>query len=349
MHQNSYLACQPNTKLLHDIDINVLLPDTRTQPCQTVPPWPIHKMRLDSPQYSRIFGSLDPFPYNRAFVQQIEATRRALDGSLFIERVLKALNLSNASSAYPPRSEASLRKLFEHICDNTNATIHHKASVVFYLLLDVDERNGVSRAQYIADQLNVPENYKIFMQGLWYMDNQQFDVALQYLTHPSLQPDFVDDIVSVLVRRAPDDDYSLPLAYYQTVQPLVQSSSTLELLFGALARSSVVDAFQFSRSHAEYMRRQLFQRLVLSALEPAGGEQSAERALSLISLPFDAHEEQWFKECLESGEGKRLAVAKDALLMRKIATNQATFGSETGTWAVVLEGFKTGSGGRVQA
>ncbi|KAI4861331.1 nuclear pore complex assembly-domain-containing protein [Hypoxylon rubiginosum] len=306
-------------------------------------------MRLDSTQYGRIFGSLDPFPYNRAFVQQIEAARRSLDGSLFIERVLKALNLSNATNLYPPRNEAALRKLFEHICESTNATVHHKASVVFYLLLDVDERNGVDRAQYIADQLNIPENYKIFIQGLWYMDNQSFDVALQYLTHPSLQPDFVDDIVSVLVRHAPDGDYSLPLAYYQTVQPLVQSPSTLELLFRTLARSSIVDAFQFSRSHADFMRRQLFQRLVLTALESAGGDESGERALSLISLPFDAHEEQWFKECLESGEGKRLAVARDALLMRKIATNQATFGSETGTWAVVLEGFKAGSGGRVQA
>ncbi|XXH02110.1 hypothetical protein Hte_008477 [Hypoxylon texense] len=306
-------------------------------------------MRLDSAQYGRIFGSLDPFPYNRAFVQQIEATRRGLDGSLFIERVLKALNLSNATNLYPPRNEAALRKLFEHICDSTNATIHHKASVVFYLLLDVDDRNGVDRAQYIAEQLNIPENYKIFMQGLWYMDNQTFDVALQYLTHPSLQPDFVDDIVSVLVRHAPEGDYSLPLAYYQTVQPLVQSPSTLELLFRALARSSIVDAFQFSRSHADFMRRQLFQRLVLTALEPAGGDESAERALALISLPFDTNEERWFKECLEGGEGKRLAVAKDALLMRKIATNQATLGSETGTWAVVLEGFKAGSGGRIQA
>lgn len=306
-------------------------------------------MRLDSTQYSRIFGSLDPFPYNRAFIQQVDATRRGFDGSLFIDRVLKALNLSGTSSPYPPRNEAALRKLFEHICDSTNATVHHKASVVFYLLLDIDERNGVSHAQYIAEQLNIPENYKIFMQGLWYMDNQKFDVALQYLTHPSLQPDFVDDIVSALVRHAPDGDYSLPLAYYQTVQPLVQSSSTLELLFNALARSSIIDAFQFSRSHADFMRRQLFQRLVLTALESTAGDKSAERALGLISLPFDALEEQWFKECLEGGEGKRLAVAKDALLMRKIATNQATVGSESGTWAVVLEGFKTGSGGRVQA
>ncbi|KAI0179607.1 nuclear pore complex assembly-domain-containing protein [Hypoxylon sp. FL1284] len=306
-------------------------------------------MRLDSTQYGRIFDSLDPFPYNRSFVQQVEASRRGLDGALFIERVLKALNLSNAGSSYPPRNEAALKQLFEHICASTNATIHHKASVVFYLLLDVDQRTGSERAQYIADQLNIPHNYKVFMQGLWFMDNQQFDVALQYLTHPSLQPDFVDDIITVLVRRAPDGDYSLPLAYYQTVQPLIQSSSTLELLFAALARSSIVDAFQFSRSHADFMRRRLFQRLVLSALESVSGRHSAEKALDLISLPFDAQEEQWFKECLESGEGKRLPVAKDALLMRKIATNQGTLGSESGTWAVILEGFKTGNGGRVQA
>ncbi|KAI1103367.1 nuclear pore complex assembly-domain-containing protein [Jackrogersella minutella] len=308
----------------------------------------IFKM-LDPSQFDRIFGSLDPFPYNRAFVQHLEASRRSLEGSLFIDRVLKALNLSKVTSHYPPKNIDALQQLYEYICESKNATIHHKLSIVFYILLDIDDRNGSNQAEAYAQRASIPKKYKIFMKGLWHMDALQFDLALQYLTHPSLQPDFVDDIITVLVIHSKNGDYSLPLAYYHTVQPIIQSSSALELLFDALAKSSVTDAFQFSRSHADFMRRQLFQRLVLSVLESAHSEKAADRAVDLTSLPFDAQEEQWFKECLESGEGKRLPVAKDTLLMRRIATGRSGHGGDAGTWAVVLEGFKTGSGGRAQA
>ncbi|KAI2465345.1 nuclear pore complex assembly-domain-containing protein [Annulohypoxylon bovei var. microspora] len=304
---------------------------------------------LEPSQFDRIFGTLDPFPYNRVFIQHIEASRRSLEGLLFIDRVLKALNLSKATSHYPPKSKDALRQLYEHICESKNATIHHKLSVVYYILLDIDERVRSTQAEAYAQRASIPKKYRIFMKGLWHMDALQFDLGLQHLTHPSLQPDFVDDIITVLVRHAKNGDYSLPLAYYHTVQPIIQSSSALELLFDALARSSVADAFQFSRSHADFMRRQLFQRLILSVLESAHSNEAAEKALDLTSLPFDTQEEQWFKECLDGSEGKRLAVARDTLLMRRIATGQTVHGGEAGTWAVVLEGVKTGSGGRAQA
>ncbi|KAI1407977.1 nuclear pore complex assembly-domain-containing protein [Hypoxylon sp. FL1857] len=304
---------------------------------------------LDPTQFDRIFGSLDPFPYNRAFVQQLENSRRNLEGSLFIDRVLKALNLSKATGHYPPKNKDALRQLFVHISDSKNATVHHKLSVVYYLLLDIDDRNESHLGETYAQRASIPMKYKIFMKGLWHMDALEFDIALQYLTHPSLQPDFVDDIITVLVRHVKNDDYSLALAYYHTVQPIIQSPQALGLLFDALARSSVIDAFQFSRSHADFMRRQLFQRLVISVLESAHKKESVDKALELTSLPFDAQEEQWFQECLDSGEGKRLPGANDTLLMRRIATGRVGHGGEPGNWAVILEGFKTGSGGRAQA
>ncbi|OTB03224.1 hypothetical protein M426DRAFT_322015 [Hypoxylon sp. CI-4A] len=304
---------------------------------------------LQPAEFDRVFGPLDPFPYSRNAVQRIESSRRSLEGSLFIDRVLKALNLSKVTSNYPPKNKDALRQLYEQICETKNATIYHKLSVLFYLLLDIEDQNKTSLAESYAQRTGMPKKYRIFMKGLWHMDALQFDLALQHLTHPSLQPDFVDDIITVLVRHAKNGDYSKPLAYYHAVQPILQSSSALELLFDALARSSVVDAFQFSRSHADFMRRQLFNRLVLSALDSTHNDESAERARDLTSLPFDAEEEQWFTECLQSTEAKRLPVAKDTLLMRRIATGQAGYGGEAGTWGVVLEGFKTGSGGRVQA
>ncbi|KAI3325579.1 nuclear pore complex assembly-domain-containing protein [Xylariaceae sp. AK1471] len=305
---------------------------------------------MDYTQFDRVFGPMNTFPYNRTLVQRIEASRQSLEGSLFIDRVLKALNLAHVASNYPPKNENALRQLHQHICD-TNNTLHHKLSILYYLLLDLDGRanDGDSRADSFASFAGIPDRYQIFMKGLWLMDAQDFELALEHLTHPSLISDFADDIITVLVRHAKNGDYTLPLAYYHTVQPSIQSSAAFQLLFDAIARSSVIEAFEFSRSHADYMRRQLFQRLVLVVLESGRNEETAERAFELTSLPFDADEERWFKECLESGEGKRLKAAKDTLLMRRIATGRTAAAGEKGTWATVFEGVKTGSGGRAQA
>ncbi|KAI1420420.1 nuclear pore complex assembly-domain-containing protein [Xylaria sp. FL1777] len=299
--------------------------------------------------FSRLFGNLDPFPYSRTVILSIEATRRSFDGSLFIDRVLTALNQGKAVSHYPPKNEGALRQWHQQICDtNSNISVLHRHSIIYYMLLDINGRcGGTDRAERFANFASIPERYQVFMKGLWLMDTRNFERALEHLTHPSLISDFADDIITVLVRLAKDGDYTLPLAYYHTVQPSIQSSSTLQSLFDAIAQSSVISAFEFSRSHADYMRRQLFQRLVLAVLDSRRSGEAAERAFELTSLPLDADEEQWFKECLESGEAKRFKTAKDTLLMRRIVTGHSISAGEKGSWATVLEGFKTGGGGRV--
>ncbi|KAI0200435.1 nuclear pore complex assembly-domain-containing protein [Astrocystis sublimbata] len=310
---------------------------------------------MDYTRFDQVFGAVSPFPYTRTVILSIEASRRTLEGSLFIDRVLKTLKLGQVSKNYPPKNENALRQLHQHLCDEADIALHHKLSVLYYLLVDIDGRssNGESKAEAFASLAGLPERYRIFMKGLWHLDARSFEVALEHLTHPSLISDFTDDIITVLVRHAEDKkdgDYTLPLAYYYTVQPSIQSSSALQLLFDAIARSSVLEAFEFSRAHAEYMRRQLFQRLVSITLDSgsrSADETAAERAFELTSLPFDADEEQWFKEYLTSGEGKRLKTAKDTLVMRRVATGQgAGVAGDRGAWANVLEGFKTGSGGR---
>ncbi|KAI2624462.1 nuclear pore complex assembly-domain-containing protein [Xylaria nigripes] len=306
---------------------------------------------MDNTEFERAFGSMKPFPYERRTIQNIELSRRNLEGSLFIDRVLKALNVPKPASNYPPKDEEALRQLHELICTSKNLTQHHKLSIIYYFLLDIDGRffHDDILAGPFARRTGIPDCYQVFMRGLWFMDTHNHELALEHLTHPSLISDFADDIIRVLVRHAKDGDYTLPLAYYHTVQPSIKSSATLELLFDAIARSSVMEAYEFTRSHADYMRRQLFRRMVLVVLDSGSSEEAAERALELTSLSFDADEEQWFTECLESGEGKGLRAAKDTLLMRRIATGKAIVGGEKGTWAIVLEGFKAGSGGRPQA
>ncbi|KAF2967809.1 hypothetical protein GQX73_g5739 [Xylaria multiplex] len=305
----------------------------------------------DYSHFDGVFGPVNPFPYSRTVILSIEASRRSLEGSLFIDRVLKALNLGQVASNYPPKNENALRQLHQHICDSNSITLHHRLSIIYYLLLDIDGRSsdGDSKADSFGTAAGIPDRYQIFMKGLWLMDTRNFELALEHLTHPSLISDFSDDIITVLVRHAKGGDYTLPLAYYHTVQPSIQSSPALQSLFDAVAQSSVTEAFEFSRSHADYMRHQLFQRLILVVLDSGRREDTADRAFELTSLPLDADEEQWFKEFLESGDAKRLKNAKDALLMRRIVTGQGVVAGEKGNWATILEGIKTGSGGRVPA
>ncbi len=272
--------------------------------------------------------------------------------------------------------------------------MHHKLSILYYLLLDVDDVNShnhnhsynqnddedgdnVDRAEDFSARAAVPQKYSIFMKGLWLMDSAEYGLALEFLTHPSLVPDFADDIVVALARHAARDgahDYTLALAYYHAVQPILRTSLAQELLFDALARSaSVSEALAFARARPVFVHQQLFRRLVLTVLDPArnsnggGGDGNGDgddtldgsaaaaaatspasaRAFELASFPLDADEERWFLETLTSADAKRLRGDKDTLLMRRIARGEIGSAGEKGDWAVVLEGFKAGSGGRV--
>lgn len=261
-----------------------------------------------------------------------------------------------ARALYPPKSEASFKQLHDQITACNNIAAHHKLSILYYLLLDVDDlspaqskRNDVSKADQFANRAGLPKKYQLLIQGLWYFDRQAFTLGLEYLTSPSLTPEFADDIIMILARQASKDgDYTLPLAYWHTVQPVLKNEKAVELLFDALARSDVGQALRFSRTKPESQREGLFRRLVFGVLDGGRDEEAAARAEELASLPFEEVEEEWFRDCLSNGEGKRLKAAKDTLLMRRIALGEPVSTSgEKGTWGIVMEAFKVGSGGRL--
>lgn len=181
-------------------------------------------------------------------------------------------------------------------------------------------------------------------------DQSSLQNALQDLAHPSLTPEFADDIMTAFVKNAEDSDYSLALAYYHAVQPVLRRPESLSLLFGALARTSLTEAFYFSRAHPEQTRQLLFEQLIASVLDGSGHD-VATRASELVSLPLDSAEEQWFEDYLTSGGGRKLRKAKDTVLMRRVVTGRHadSVGDRNlgGQWNVVLGGFKSGMGGRV--
>jgi len=325
---------------------------------------------LDFGNFDLVFGDLSPFPFTRQWAQQVEKKRKEYDGVLFLDRVLGALTIAKASKFYPPKTDKDLRQLHHLVCDAPNVAVHHKLSILYYILLDVDARieeqqlqqpsmsqttnSSVTQAETFAADAAVPQKYSIFMKGLWYMDAADFDHALEYLTHPSLVPEFADEIITALARigsttQTGGEDYSPVLAYYYTMQPVLKTATATNVLFDAISESSVSEALRYSRARSQFMREQLFKRLVLSVVDVSEAddtEEAADRAFELTSAGLDAQEEDWFRDALLSSEGKKVRVAKDTLLMRRIARGDAGPVSEKGAWSSVLEGFKKGSGGR---
>jgi hypothetical protein len=138
----------------------------------------------------------------------------------------------------------------------------------------------------------------------------------------------------------------LVLAYFNAVQPILRTSTALESLFEAMAHANILEALLFSRRHAESTREVLFRRLVTVALQGLKDDVSPSGASELAFLPFDAEEDTWFEQFLTTGDGKNLNKAKDALLIRKIATDRfSEIGKQKagGHWSAVLEGIKAGT------
>ncbi|KAL2151306.1 hypothetical protein VTH82DRAFT_6404 [Thermothelomyces myriococcoides] len=306
---------------------------------------------LDFTQFSAVFPTDGSKPYDHNGIREIETFRKSFGGVLFIDRVLKALGLGDTNKVYPPKGDSGLRALHQQICD-TKVSGHAKLSAFYYLLLDYDELRGArsNLAEALAEESGLPTNYQLLMRGLWHMDRKEFRFALENLAHPSLPAEFADDIVTVLVRHAAattttttttkattttmtgssDDnndgsgsgeDYSLALAYYHAAQPVLRTSEAVELLFGALARTSVSEALYFSRRFPDHARRQLFERLVASVLDHTGPGAAA-RSRELASLPLTAAEEEWFHNYLAVGDGRKSKNAKTIAQMRQLVTGR---------------------------
>ncbi|PHH80796.1 hypothetical protein CDD80_6886 [Ophiocordyceps camponoti-rufipedis] len=312
--------------------------------------------------FERVIPSSLKFPYDRNLQHEIEHHRKALGGTLFIDRVMTTLGLVKGSPrhplrsslllltalcegrTYPPKSENALRQLHQLFCDS-NMSVQHKQSLIYYILLDFDtESSQSSTSDSFAAGAGMPVNYQIFMRGLWLMDRQQFQEALKFVAHPSLKPDFADEIISTLVRYAPDD-HGLALSYYYSMRPTLKTSSAMELLFDAMTGADATEALLFSRTHPQHTREQLFRRWVRSLLKEGRGEGRSSQRDQLAFLPLDSAEESWLEHYLTNGEGRNLARAKDTLVVRKIASDRfedACKQRASDRWVAVLDGIKRG-------
>ncbi|PGH19309.1 hypothetical protein AJ80_04062 [Polytolypa hystricis UAMH7299] len=258
--------------------------------------------------------------YDSRLIEQVVSNRRALENVLFVDRLLKAINIKAASKVYPPRSNGTLRQLFQQIVTSSSPN-HHKQSLIYYILRDCRNAGDGDPSLQFARKYCLPEKYRLFTEGIWHLDKLEFRKALECLTEPSLIPTFPDEILYVL-STLPKPDYSLATAYYLTVSPPLASPKTLHAYFDVLCQTRITESFYFTRKQDDNLRHELLERLIVFVHSTKAGELKANRAMDLINLPLSEVEEQWFEECLLRGKAKHLQGAMDTVMMRRIATGR---------------------------
>lgn len=79
------------------------------------------------------------------------------------------------SKLYPAESHENLRLLHEQII-NSSSPDHHKHSVLYYLLKDLQSYSHQS-ARDFANASYLPGKYRTFIDGIWYIDRLEFEVS----------------------------------------------------------------------------------------------------------------------------------------------------------------------------
>lgn len=102
----------------------------------------------------------------------------------------------------------------------------------------------------------------------------------------------------------------------------ITSSKVLEAFFLVLCRTSVTEAFFFSRAQGELIHRGLFEHLIKFVLTDSPGSLRASQSGELVTLPLDETEESWLQDYLGEGEGKRFQGAADTLNIRAMTTGR---------------------------
>ncbi|KAI5290038.1 hypothetical protein KEM54_002605 [Ascosphaera aggregata] len=265
-------------------------------------------------EFDQVFAFERNVAYDSKLIARIEANKKSLENTLFVDRLLRALNIDTASQLYPPRENAGLRELHNRIVSSPFPA-HHKQSLIYYILRDLVDQDIPSQ---FAERSFMPENYRLFVDGLWHLDRFQFQEALRSLTDPSLIPTFPDEILYTLC-VIPKNNNSFAIAYYLSTSPPLATEKTLNAFFAVLCRTSVTEAFYFTRKQPEPLRQKLQNSLIVSVLSSKPGRMRSERAAELINLPFDRSEEETFEECLLRGPAKHYNGSKDTVLMRRVA------------------------------
>ena len=79
------------------------------------------------------------------------------------------------SRLYPPGSHNDLRSLHHSIISSSSPD-HYKYAVMYYILRDISHSNRRLPDKF-ASTVYLPAKYRMFIEGIWYMDRLKFEVG----------------------------------------------------------------------------------------------------------------------------------------------------------------------------
>jgi hypothetical protein len=246
--------------------------------------------------------------------------------------------------------------------------------LIFYLLKDLSPQHHVDDelATAFARDVHLEKRFWTFIEGLWALDHLEYATAVGNLTHPSIIPTFPDEIMLTLLNarenlnkvnvQKGEQDKVLPLAYYNCVKPPLEDQKVRNEFVKYLSRRNVTETYYWIHTRPEYEQKPLLEILIEQTLEKSVLDQDEEvytredKAMELVSLPFNEEEEDFIEKFLTEGKGRSFRNAEDTIMMRRIAmgklTNVADDQNTRGrridgvNWDSLKDGVKKGLGPR---
>ena len=200
------------------------------------------------------FDSKSPFVLNSSGT---EATRLTVtpkpftassDGGLLIDHLIAQIPASSEASqsiSYPP---TSLAFLVHWTKTGDPVFIAQKHQVIYYLLLEISEELAM---QFANRMLLTPGELKL-VKGLHMIDSNNYDEAMQHITHTQVVSIISDDL-ALKIMRTLNDARAFPhaLSFYRLRQPPLDSLSSIILaLYVYLSNGLISEAFFMVRGQS---------------------------------------------------------------------------------------------------
>ncbi|PPR04583.1 hypothetical protein CVT24_012011 [Panaeolus cyanescens] len=237
----------------------------------------------DSP-YNSFFDAAN-FPWQEPWPEQIRLRRASMHDSLIFDILLLSGGITQPHVLYPPENPEGLNKLLEAIADSTYDTLKQD-SLVYYLLKWYQD----GRERTFQQTKCIPPQFSALTDAYWHIDTGvNVARAVAILSDARLNRDYADRIILAL-SLAPDAP-TLIRRYVQTAKPILVNPPELEMYTIALADSSVLEAWKFSRTFTdvEEMRSRLFRKILEWSLTPKPRPVALRQ---LLVLPYTPEEEE---------------------------------------------------------
>ncbi|KDR80023.1 hypothetical protein GALMADRAFT_208249 [Galerina marginata CBS 339.88] len=278
-------------------------------------------MDVDADQPTRrspfinFFDVSNNFPFQDPRPEHIRDRRASLDDTLIFDILLASGGIKSTNSLYPPETPQGLQELLDAI-ESSHYDRLKKDCLVYFLL----KWHQDGRERHFQQQRCIPPQFAALADAYWHLDTG-IDVprAVAILSDARLNRDYSSKIIRA-ISLTPDKE-ALVRRYIQTAKPLLVEPEDIECYALALADSSILEAWQFSRTFNEQdpMRTRLFKEILGWSVTPKPRPAALKQ---LLVLPFSSFEESLLNTYVQKPpttlEFSQVAILQDLICVRLI-------------------------------